>query len=437
MPLPHAIGKSHVSTPQAEVGASPATMPAPARPARSPGPRFAEFVVLMAALMSLNAFAIDAMLPALPAIGDALGVTLENRRQLVVTLYLLGFGTTQMIWGPLSDRFGRRPVLVAGLLLYALFALLAALATSFPMLLAARAAQGGAAAATRVLVTSIVRDRFEGATMARVMSLTFMVFMLMPVLAPSFGQAVLLFADWRAIFWGLALWGVGMLAWAWLRLPETLDPANRRPISVRAVGDAAREAMTNRTSLGYTLGVMALMGALMGYVNSVQQIVFDVFERPGALAAVFAGIAVPMAGASWANSHFVERVGVRRMAHWALVAFTATAAAHFVWAATVGDDLIAFVAFQGLIMACFGLATSNMGAIAMGPMGRIAGTASAMQGTVQTIGAAVIGAAIGQSFDGSTVPLTAGFALMGAAALGLVWWTEGGNIFARDREKAV
>ena len=404
---------------------------------RAPGkaPGFVEFVMLMAALMSLNAFAIDAMLPALPAIGEELGVATENRRQLVVTFYLIGFGLTQMIWGPLSDRFGRRPVLVSGLLLYAIFGLLAALAASFPMLLAARMAQGGAAAATRVLVTSIVRDRFEGAVMARVMSLTFVVFMLVPVLAPSFGQAVLLVADWRAIFWGLAAWGVGMLAWAWARLPETLDPANRRAISVAAVSGAAAETLSNRVSLGYTLGAMALMGALMGYVNSVQQIVFDVFERPGALAAVFAGVAVPMMATSWANSHFVERVGVRRMAHWALVAFTVLAMAHLVWTVTLGENLITFVVLQGLTMGCFGLAASNMGTIAMGPMGHIAGTASAMQGTIQTIGAAIIGAAIGQSFDGTTVPLTAGFAVMGVVALGLVWWTERGKIFARDQLK--
>ena len=403
---------------------------ATARVRREPG--FVEFVVLMAALMSLNAFAIDAMLPALPAIGEDLGVSTENRRQLVVTVYLLGFGLTQMIWGPLSDRYGRRPVLVAGLTLYALFALLAAVATSFPLLLGARLLQGGAAASTRVLVTSIVRDRFEGATMARVMSLTFVVFMLMPVLAPSFGQLVLLVAEWRAIFWGLAIWGVGMLAWAWARLPETLDPANRRAISVASVGGASAETLRDPTSRGYTLATMALMGALMGYVNSVQQIVFDVFARPAALALVFAAVAVPMAAASWGNSHFVMRVGVRRMAHWGLAAFTLVSAIHLAAALAGGESLAAFIVLQGLAMACFGFATSNMGAIAMQPVGHIAGTASAVQGTVQTIGAAAIGAVIGQSFDGTTVPLTAGFLTMGVAALALVWRTEKGRMFAGD-----
>ena len=397
-----------------------------------PGPGYAEFVFLMAALMSLNAFAIDAMLPALPAIGEALGVADDNRRQFVVTAYLLGFGFTQMLWGPLSDRYGRRPVLVTGLLLYVGFGLLAAVAASFPLLLGARMLQGGAAAATRVLVVSMVRDRFQGALMARVMSMTFVVFMLMPVLAPSVGQAILLFASWRAIFWALALWGGAMLAWSWLRLPETLDPANRRAISVAAIGGATAETLSNRLSLGYTLAVMLLMGGLMGYINSVQQIVTDVFGRADLLALVFALIAGPMAVTSYANARLVERVGVRRMAHGGLAAMTALSAVHLAVSALLGESLIVFMVLQGLTMACFGLASSNMGAIAMQPMGHIAGTASSVQGTIQTIGAAVLGAAIGQSFNGTTLPLLVGFLVFGLAATAALWWAERGAMFTRD-----
>ena len=412
----------------------PANLPtAPRPPALGEAePGYAEFVFLMAALMSLNAFAIDAMLPALPAIGEALGVAQDNRRQLVVTAYLLGFGLTQMLWGPLSDRYGRRPVLVTGLTLYAGFGLLAAVAASFPLLLGARMLQGGAAAATRVLVVSMVRDRFQGAMMARVMSMTFVVFMLVPVLAPSVGQGILLFASWRAIFWAFAIWGVAMLAWSWLRLPETLDPANRRAISVAAIGEATVETLRNRLSLGYTLAVMLLMGGLMGYINSVQQIVTDVFGRPDLLALVFAIVAVPMAVASYANARLVERVGVRRMAQGGLAAVTAVAAVHLAITILWGESLVIFMVLQGLTMACFGLASSNMGAIAMQPMGHIAGTASSVQGTVQTIGAAVLGTAIGQSFDGTTVPLLAGFLLFGIAAVAALWWAERGAMFAGD-----
>lgn len=420
----------------AAIERAPTPPPMPTHGPRK-GPGFTEFVVLMAALMSLNAFAIDAMLPALPAIGDALGVADSNRRQLVVTFYMIGFGVAQLVWGPLSDRYGRRPVLVSALLLYSGFALLAGIAASFSLLLAARLLQGSAAAATRVLVVSMVRDRFEGAVMARVMSLTFIVFMLVPVLAPSFGTLVLLVASWRAIFWGFAVWGAAMLAWAWLRLPETLNPADRRLISVAAVRGAAAETLSNRTSIGYTLAVMLMMGALMGYINSIQQIVFDVFRKPHLLPLVFAAVAGPMAAASFANSRLVESVGVRRMAHGGLLAFTAMAAAHLLIAVSFGENLVVFMIMQGLTMASFGLASSNMGAIAMQPLGHIAGTASSVQGSLQTIGAALLGALVGQGFNGTTLPLLSGFTLLGAAAMAVLWWTERGAVFGAPGEVPV
>ncbi|HEX8217561.1 MAG TPA: MFS transporter, partial [Allosphingosinicella sp.] len=248
-------------------------LPAARAPADAPlRPGYREFVVLMAALMSLNAFAIDAMVPALPAIGADLGVLDENSRQLVVSMYVFGFGTSQILYGPLSDRFGRKPVLIVSLVLYLAFSLLCAAAASFTLLLAARMLQGAAAASTRVLVVSIVRDRFEGARMARLMSLVFLVFLIMPILAPSFGQLTLLFAPWRAIFFALALFGAVMLVWSLVRLPETLNPEHRRPFSLASVGAAARETITNRQSLGYTLAMTMMMGALMGYLNSIQQI---------------------------------------------------------------------------------------------------------------------------------------------------------------------
>jgi DHA1 family bicyclomycin/chloramphenicol resistance-like MFS transporter len=384
----------------------------------------------MAGLMALNALAIDAMVPALPAIGQALHVAAENQRQLVVSLYVLGFGTTQIVYGPLSDRFGRKPVLLAALGLYVGFALLCAAAASFALLLVARMLQGAAAAASRVLVVSIVRDRYEGPAMARLMSLAFLVFLLMPVLAPSFGQLTLLFAPWRAIFFGLALFASVMTAWSLVRLPETLHPEYRRPLSVAAVLSAARETVTNRQSLGYTLAFTLMMGALMGYINSIQQIVFDVFRRPELIAATFAGVAGPMAITSYANSRLVERVGTRRLAHAGLAGFTAMAALHLA-SALAGEGLPLFILLQGLTMACFGLASANLGALAMQPMGHIAGTASSVQGTIGTIGGALLGLAIGQSFNGTTLPMIGGFAVFGLAALLVLAATERGRLFGR------
>jgi len=392
-------------------------------------PGFREFVVLMAGLMALNALAIDAMVPALPAIGEALGAASDNQRQLVIAMYMLGFGTTQLVYGPLADRYGRRPVLVVSLVLYIACAIACAMAASFALLLAARAAQGAAAASTRVLVVSIIRDRFEGSAMARLMSLVFLVFLLIPMLAPVFGQLTLLVAPWRWIFLGLAIFAAAMLAWALIRLPETLHPEYRRPLSARAIWGGARETVTNRQSLGYTLAFTLMMGALIGYLNSVQQIVFDVFHRPGLVAIVFAAVAGPMAATSWLNSRLVERIGTRRLAHLGLVSFTLVAALHL-GVHRIGESLWVFVALQGLNMACFGLASANFGALAIQPLGHVAGTAASVQGTIGTICGALLGIAIGQSFDGSVLPLELGFVLLGAAALVIVTLTERGRLFA-------
>lgn len=240
-----------------------------------PGPR--ETIALLAGLMALNAFAIDAMIPALPEIGRSLNVARENDQQLVVVAYFLGFASTQLFWGPLADRFGRKPILAAGVTLYILFAALCAIAGSFPLLIAGRVAMGASAAVTRVLVVAMVRDLFEGEAMARIMSLVFMVFMVVPVLAPSVGQLILLFAPWRAIFVALACYAVIMLAWSWLRLPETLHPEYRRNLAPREIIGAIGAAVREPLSRGYTLALTATFGALVAYISSIQQIIADAF----------------------------------------------------------------------------------------------------------------------------------------------------------------
>jgi MFS transporter, DHA1 family, multidrug resistance protein len=388
------------------------------------GPPLREFVAMMAALMAVNALAIDSMLPALPAIGDALGVSEDNRRQLVITFYLLGFGGAQLLYGPISDRLGRKTILTVSLFFYGVFAMMSGLATSFEMLLGARFLQGVSAAATRVLVVSIVRDRYHGSQMARLMSLVFIVFMIVPVLAPAFGQAVLAVASWRFIFIGLGVYCVTVLAWALIRLPETHPPEKRRPLSIRHIGEAVGTTLRHRLSIGNTVALTLVMGGLFAFINSIQQIVFDVFGRPDLMALVFAGIAGPMALSSWLNSRIVERIGSRRIMLWALGAFTFFAALHLATVAFHGETLLAFIVLQALTMASFGLISANLGAIAMEPLGHIAGTASSVQGVITTIGGALIGLAIGQSFNGTTIPFLLGFTLCGLAALAIALWTN-------------
>jgi DHA1 family bicyclomycin/chloramphenicol resistance-like MFS transporter len=388
------------------------------------GPGMREFVALMAALMASNALAIDAMLPALPAIGEALGVAEDNRRQLVITFYLLGFGAAQMLYGPLSDRFGRKRLLVGSLVLYGVFATLSGIAASFTLLLAARTMQGVTAAATRVLVVAIVRDRFKGSAMAQVMSLVMIVFMIVPVLAPAFGQGVLAISSWRHIFIGLGVYSAVLVLWTALRLPETLPPERRRSLSAAHVGQAVATTLRTRQSIGNTLAMTLTMGGLFAFIGSIQQIIFDVFGRPELMAVAFAAMAGPMAISAYANSRLVMRIGSRTLLLRALTAFTAFALLHLVVALVFGESIWVFVVLQAATMACFGLVGANAGALAMEPLGHIAGTASSFQGVVTTIGGALIGFIIGQQFNGTTLPFLAGLTLCGAAGLLMARWAN-------------
>lgn len=389
-----------------------------------------ESVVLLAALMSLNAIGIDAMVPALPQIVHSLGVASANEQQLVIITYMLGFGAGQLVWGPLADRFGRRPLLVAGLLSFALFSFGCAVAPSFPLMIAGRVAMGAAASSTRVLVMAIVRDLFDGEAMAKVMSLVFMIFMVVPVLAPSLGQAILLVAEWRMIFLVLMGYAGLLLAWALVRLPETLHPEDQRSLDPRSVLEAARLVVGDRLAMGYTLASTALFGALSAYVASVQQIVSDVFNATALLPLVFAACAAPMSAAAFTNSRIVGRFGLRRVGHAGMIGFLVVAAIHWTVARAGHESLAVFVVLQGAALVAFALCSANFSTLAMTNMGAFAGTASSIQGVASTIGGALIGLAIGQAFDGSVVPFLAGMTLTAIVALLIVLATERGRLFA-------
>jgi len=401
---------------------------APQRPPER-GLGFIEFVGLMAALMALSALSIDSMLPNLPAIGESLGVADENKRQLVITVYFLGVGGAQLIYGPLADRFGRRPVLLVGLGLYVFFSLLAALAPTFGLLLAARALQGVGAAASRIIPVSIVRDRYAGREMARILSLASMVFMAAPIIAPSLGQLVLQLASWPWVFGLLAAFGLGISLWVYLRLPETLHPQDRLPIRPGRIAAAFATAARNRTALCYILAQSFMFGGMIGFITSSQQIVAETLGEPGAFPVVFAICASFIAVASLLNARLVMRLGMRRLSHVALLVYVAVAALHLAVAASGHETFVRFVALQSATMFCFGLASGNFGAMAMEPMGHIAGVAASFQGFVMLIGAALVGSAIGQSFNGTVVPLQVGYLACGLCTLAVVLIAERGRLF--------
>lgn len=390
---------------------------------------FKEFVTMMAALMAINALSIDAMLPVLPQIGETLRLATANEQQWVITAYLLGFGGAQLFYGPLADHFGRRSVLLCGLLIFTVCTILAGFAGSLGIMILARALAGAGAAATRVLVIAIIRDRYSGRTMARVMSLTFIVFLAAPVVAPALGQAIAMVAPWQWIFVALAVFGAGVGGWAWLRLPESMHPEDRRSISVSGVVEAFRVVVVSRIAVGYTLALTAMMGSLFGFINSVQQVFEDAFGVPELLAAVFALTAVWMAVASFLNARIVERIGTRRVSHTALVGFIATAAVHVLLAVFGHEGVWTFAILQSAMLFCFGLVGANFNSIAMEPLGRVAGTASSAIGFVTTVGGALIGFYIGQHFDGTVIPLLTGFFVCGVATLAIVAVTERGRLF--------
>lgn len=405
--------------------------PLPSAPVEAAPIPFREFVALVAAMMALTALSIDSMLPALPAIGASLDIADANRWQFVITAFMLGFGGAQLILGPLSDRFGRRRVLAAGLVVAVIANLGCALAGSFELLLAARFLSGCGVAAARVVTVAVVRDCYSGRAMARVMSLAFMVFMIVPVLAPTFGQLLLLVGPWPWIFAGIAAIAAMVLAWFLARLPETLPEARRQPIHPSRLVAAWRSVLQDRYSVGYTIAAMLLQGGMFGFLGSVQQIVFDVFDRPRSLPAVFAGIASAMAAASFFNSRIVIALGTRLISHAALVAFTALAGLHLLVALMEWETFWTFVVLQALMMGCFGLCGANFSSMAMERMGDIAGTAASLQGFAAVVGGALIGALIGLAFDGTTVPLYTGFLSVGLVSLAIVWFTEHRRLFHR------
>lgn len=408
----------------------PAATPQPAAAQIGHAPMgFLEFVTMIAGLMALNALALDIMLPALPEIGHGLGLTRDNDRQLVLSTYMVGFGLGQFVIGSVSDRFGRKPVLMFGIVVYIATAAICAMAPSFVLLLVARFMQGLASAVPRVITTSVVRDCYNGRRMASVMSLSMMVFMAVPVLAPSIGQIIVLVAPWRAIFGFLAIYGVIVGTWSFLRLPETLPADRRRPINPRSVFEAFVHVLGNRLTVGYSLAGGLMFGAMFSLLLSAQQIFGEVYGLGPWFPVAFAGIAIMMSLSSFLNARFVGRLGMKRISHTAVMAFTLIALTMSI-AARAG--VLSFPPFIGLLaMALFfvGLVFANFNAIAMEPQGKIAGTASSIIGSLTTLLAASIGSITGQAFDGTVIPLSTAHLVLGLAALATISVTEKGRLF--------
>lgn len=407
-------------------------MTAPSFSSPQPAPlREGEFIAMMAMLMALQALCIDMMLPALGSIADDLGVSDPNRRQLVIGVYFFASGIGALFPGALADRFGRRPVMLASLGIYLVFALGCALVTDFTVLLAMRILQALGSAGLSVLPSAIIRDRFGGDRMARLLSVVSMVFMIVPILAPSLGQVILLFASWRWIFGAMGVLALVMTAWTYFRLPETLHPEFRQTIVPRAIARNMLAAATDRAAVGYIFGSALVTGAMFGYINSSQQLVADHFGAGSLFPLLFGASAVALAVASFANSRIVERFGARRVSHTALLAYLAASAAQVYLAYSPHQTLWSFMPLMTVNILLLGFIGANFGSIAMQPFARIAGAASSYQAFVRMVVGASIGAIIGQAFDNSARPLAFGLLICALASLSLVLLSERGRLFRR------
>jgi len=390
-----------------------------------------EFIAMMAMLMAINSLAIDIMLPGLQEIGASLGVVNENHRQYVVSSYLFGLGVAQVLYGPVSDRFGRRNPMIFGLGVYFLCAIGIVVVPSFGALLALRFIQGAGAAATRVITISIVRDVYGGRAMAEVMSLIMMVFMVVPIIAPGTGQLIMFVGNWHLIFVFIAICSLAIGFWMYTRLPETLDPADMRPFTASSILDGFRIVLTNRIALCYTIASTFIFGAMFGFINSAQQIYVGIYQLGVWFPVAFACVALFMSTASFLNARFVGRFGMRRLSHGSLVGFITIT---FLWMMVqiFGPQpmpILLFLAFFALSMFQFGWIGANFNSLAMEPLGHVAGTASSVLGFMSTVGGSVIGVAIGQAFDGTALPLVAGFFTVSIVGLIFVLIGEKGQLF--------
>ncbi|MGE0045208.1 MAG: multidrug effflux MFS transporter [Hyphomonadaceae bacterium] len=388
-----------------------------------------ELVAMVAALSALNALAIDVMLPALPDIGADFGLARDNDRQLVILVYVSLFGVAQLVYGPLADAYGRKSVLLWSLGFFIAGSILCVVAPSFELFLAARALQGVGASATRVIATAVVRDLTSGARMAQVMSMAMTVFMIVPIVAPGIGQLILFVAPWRWIFGALLIYALIILAWSLTRLPETLTPENTTPLRPRAIVQSYAAVLRDRQTIGYMIATVFMTACLFAYISSAEQIFVDVFRLGEAFPLAFAAVAVGFSIGTFINSRLVMRVGMRRMSHATIFWFTAVAIVHVIVLAAGVLNFWVYLPLLILTLAPFGMATGNFNALAMEPVGRIAGAASALFGCVTATGGAILGGLIARAFDGSPLPFAIGLVLMGAATIGAIMWVERGKLF--------
>ncbi|MCF3935817.1 multidrug effflux MFS transporter [Acuticoccus sp. M5D2P5] len=398
------------------------------RGAQGLGLSMAEFVTMMAMMMALTALSVDIMLVALPSMASDFGLTDPNQQQFIVTVYLMSFAAGHLFAGPISDRFGRRPVILGGLVIYSIGAILAVVAESFTVLLVARVIQGLGAAGPRVVAVAVIRDNFSGRAMSQVMSFVMTVFIMVPIIAPALGSFITLVGSWHLIFVFLLAFAIVGFGWIYMRLRET-NPELAEGETRAGVRVAIRTMVGSRQTVGYVLSLGFVFGCLMNYVATSQQLFADIYGIVDWFPLVFASGAGAMVVSSLVNARLVQRLGMRFLSHGALLLMVALAGLMSIVMAVM--PIIPVFVFLPFIILCFflvGLILPNFNAIAMEPLGRVAGTGAAFVGFVMTGAGAILGGTLGQLYDQTVHPMILGYFIYASIVLIIVTITEKGRI---------
>lgn len=394
------------------------------RQVKTPTP---QYITLLALTIATVALATDVMLPALGLMGQAFHLSQMNDTQYVVSVFFLGFALGQFVVGPLSDSLGRRPVVLWGFALFILGCVISIIVETWSMMLIGRFLQGLGASAPRVVSVAIIRDDYEGRVMARIMSIIMAIFIIVPTLAPSLGQMLIYLGGWRMAFWGLVLVALPNAIWFFIAMPESLDKAKRIPFSLGNIGHGLGVILRNPVTMGYTIASGFIFGPFLGYLSTTQQIFQTTFDKGDYFALYFAVAALSLGSASLFNARLVMRMGMRRLSTIAIIGLTVWSmllVVIFNYAYSGMPDFTLFMLWLLVTFLFLGILFGNLTALAMEPLGAFAGLGSAFVGALSTLISLPLGWMVSDLYDGTVMPLVAGFASLGFVALIVMMGTE-------------
>jgi DHA1 family bicyclomycin/chloramphenicol resistance-like MFS transporter len=384
-----------------------------------------EFIVIMAALMSLVSLAIDALLPAMSDIGATIGITDATNNQLLITMIFLGLGFGQLISGPLSDSYGRKPVIYVGFIVFSLASLICIFSTNLEMMIVGRILQGIGLSAPRTISIAMIRDRFSGNYMAKVMSFVVVIFILVPVVAPALGKIMLDSYGWKSIFYGQLLLGFSVMLWLWKRQPETLKLENKRAFELKLLKEGLKEFLKHKNAVIFTLFSGCITGSFMVYLSASQVIFEQQYNLKEEFPFIFAGLALGIGVATFLNGTFVVKLGMLKLVSIFAIVFTLIPLVYiFLYAGEGNPSIYVLVTFFGLQFFAIAFLFGNTRALAMEPIGHIAGIGAAINGFVSTIMAVPIATFIGSFINTTALPLFIGFFVCGVLALLLIQYLK-------------